>query len=297
MYCAKTRMFGTNSNLGISLSVVVPIGPMAGKLGNLLSWIDTIQDYPAQVILVVDEKGDGTHAELIQELERRKIKRSVLVLNAVCDGPGSARNFGTREATGKWIAYWDSDDKPNVKETFNAIQESKKDVDAIVCRFEKLNSNGRVKVPILSSLQIGLNPGIWRFIFKRETLIEVEFPNLRLAEDQVFLIRSRVFSKNLKFHNAVSYQYIQGGTSQLTKDKSNLPDLLEALDLLSDLDSTKTFRARKEKNYLHMMILRLSLTSLKNNSMKTTQYMLKNPDVMVTSLKALRLLIIAKLNK
>lgn len=56
MYCAPTRIFGMVDTSGISLSIVVPIGAMVGQLENLLSWIDTIQDYPAQVILVVDEK-------------------------------------------------------------------------------------------------------------------------------------------------------------------------------------------------------------------------------------------------
>lgn len=294
MYSVKTRVFGMKGTFGTSLSVIVPIGPMAGKLENLLSWIDIIQDYSAQVILVVDEKNDGTYDELILALERKKIVGSVLVLNAVCNGPGNARNLGTCEATGTWIAYWDSDDNPNVKQVFRAIQESKEDVDAIVCRYEEIHSNGRITAPILSNLQIGLSPGIWRFIFRRESFAELEFPNLRLAEDQVFLIRSRVFSKNLKFHNVVSYQYIHGGANQLTKEKSNLPDLLKALDLLSDLNSTGTITAPKEKNFLYVMILRLCLTSLKNNTAKTLPYFMKNPSVLMISLKAIQIMIFAR---
>ena len=95
MCCAPTRIFGMADTSVISLSIVVPIGPMVGQLENLLSWIDTIQDYSAQVILVVDEKNDGTYAELIRALEQRSIVQSVLVLNAVCNGPGKDRNLGT----------------------------------------------------------------------------------------------------------------------------------------------------------------------------------------------------------
>ena len=295
MYCAPTRIFGMVDNSGISLSIVVPIGAMVGQLENLLSWIDTIQDYSAQVILVVDEKNDGTYAELIRALEQRSIVQSVLVLNAVCNGPGKARNLGTSEAKGKWITYWDSDDRPIVKETFRAIQQSKEGIDAIVCRYENINESGEVTSPMLSGLQIALNPGIWRFIFKRENFKEVKFPDIRLAEDQIFLVLSGVFSKKLEFYNTVCYQYIQSSKNQLTKDKRNLPDLLKALDLLSDHNRSKVIGAGTEKNYLNVIIFRLSLTSIKHNPTKTIRHFLKNPGVLITFLKSAPFLIITRI--
>ena len=295
MYCAPTRIFGMADTSVISLSIVVPIGPMFGQLENLLSWIDTIQDYPAQVILVVDEKNDGTYAELIRALEQRNILQSVLVLNAVCNGPGKARNLGTSEAKGKWITYWDSDDRPIVKETFRAIQQSEEGTDAIVCRYEKINESGEITSPMLSGLQIALNPGIWRFVFKRESFTEMKFPDLRLAEDQIFLILSGVFSKKLEFYNTVCYQYIQSSKNQLTKDKRNLPDLLKALDLLSDHSRSKIISASTEKNYLNVIIFRLSLTSIKNNPAKTIRHFLKNPDVLMAFLKSAPFLIITRI--
>ena len=295
MCCAPTRIFGMADTSVISLSIVVPIGPMVGQLENLLSWIDTIQDYPAQVILVVDEKNDGTYAELIRGLEQRNILQSVLVLNAVCNGPGKARNLGTSEAKGKWITYWDSDDRPIVKETFRAIQQSEEGTDAIVCRYEKINESGEITSPMLSDLQIALNPGIWRFVFKRENFTEVKFPDLRLAEDQIFLILSGVFSKKLEFYNTVCYQYIQSSKNQLTKDKRNLPDLLKALDLLSDHSRSKVISAGTEKNYLNVIIFRLSLTSIKNNPTKTIRHFLKNPGVLMAFLKSAPFLIITRI--
>lgn len=296
MYCTPTRFFGKAASSEIVLSVVVPIGQMVGQLENLLSWISHIQDYPAQVILVVDEKGDGTYSELIQALEHKSINQPLIVVNAVCNGPGLARNLGAREATGKWITYWDSDDKPNVKETFNAIRVSQKNVETIICRYEVISHLGKVSSPKLSRTQIALNPGIWRFIFMRELFLESEFPNLRLAEDQVFLIQSRVFSKQIAFHDKVTYRYIQGGANQLTKAKSNLSDLLEAIDMLSNLNRNQA-NAVGQKTYIVVMVLRLSLTSLKNNPIKTIQHFVANPKILTTLIQSLPFILIERLTK
>lgn len=297
MYCAPTRFFGKATSSEVLLSVVVPIGRMAGQLENLLSWILDIQDYPAQVILVVDEKNDGTYLELIRELEQRAFHQPLIVINAICNGPGLARNLGAREAVGKWIAYWDSDDKPNVQETFTAIRDSRENADAIICRYEVVSNQGNISSPKLTQLQIALNPGIWRFIFLREKFLETEFPNLRLAEDQVFLGQSRVFSRNIIFHNRVNYQYIQGGANQLTKAKSNLSDLLEAIDILSELKRTLNNEPGQEKNFLLVVTLRLLLTSLRNNSLRTLIHLVTNPRILTNLIQSLLLIMSPRLGK
>ena len=68
MSCALPRYFGKLNEATPLLSVVVPVGPLVGRMTNLLSWIAEIQSYSAQVILVVDEKSDGTYTELLKKL-------------------------------------------------------------------------------------------------------------------------------------------------------------------------------------------------------------------------------------
>lgn len=297
MYCAPTRFFGIATPSEIVLSVVVPIGQMVGQLDNLLSWLIEIQDYPAQVILVVDEKGDGTYLELVKAIEQMTIHQPLVLIHAVCNGPGVARNIGAREATGKWIAYWDSDDKPNVKGTFSAIRESKENIDVIVCRYEVVSPQGEITAPELSQMQIALNPGIWRCIFLREKILELEFPNLRLAEDQVFLIKSEVFSKNIKFHNKVTYQYIQGGANQLTKARNNFSDILKAIDMLLELNKSQTSKANPQKALLHVMVFRLSMTSIKLNTMETISRFIANPKYLLSLIQSLPMIIHLRITK
>lgn len=268
------------------LSVVVPIGAMAGRLGALIGWVVEIQEYSSEVILVVDEKLDGTYSELRSLMEKIRVNQPITIINAECNGPGAARNLGKKSATGIWMAFWDSDDQPIIRETYNAIEAASQTTEAIICRYDMVSREGTTRSPSLSDHQIALNPGIWRFIWKREKFDHIDFPNLRLAEDQVFLVESNVFACALMKFDKSNYRYINSGVNQLTGERKNLPDLLIAISCLADLYFHGHLRNSKSRRFFLIIFTHLIFTSLQRRFIQTIMFLLRNPRMCFIPLNA-----------
>ena len=280
MSCVPPRYFGKLNEATPLLSVVVPVGPLVGRMTNLLSWIAEIQSYSAQVILVVDEKSDGTYTELLKKLLEIDFKTELLLINEICGGPGAARNRGITEATGQWIVFWDSDDLPEVSETFNAISQATEEIRVIVCKYAVLRNGLKPVYPKLDYLRIALNPGIWRFIFRHEIFQDFTFPDLRLAEDQVYLIASGVFSNGMSLHSKVNYRYINSGDQQLTNRRENDGDLLVAISALRASDLVGRSRSSLESSFRAVVLMRLLFTAVRRIEIKDILLSLRKREIL-----------------
>jgi glycosyltransferase involved in cell wall biosynthesis len=87
-----------------TFSIVIPTYNRLGFLKRALSsvWAQTFTDF--EVIVVDDGSTDGTTEWLAAQGARM---RTITQANR---GPGAARNLGTREARGEYVAFLDSDD-------------------------------------------------------------------------------------------------------------------------------------------------------------------------------------------
>src|SRR5262245_47210353 len=85
-------------------SVVIPAHNRLHLLPRTLDsvWAQTFSDF--EVVVVNDGSTDGTGEWLAAQGERMRA-----ITQANC-GPGAARNLGTKEARGEYIAFIDSDD-------------------------------------------------------------------------------------------------------------------------------------------------------------------------------------------
>jgi hypothetical protein len=121
--------------------------------------------------------------------------------------------------------------------------------------------------PIPSDLPftVGKDPGIWRFVFKRELVAHLSFPDLRMGEDQVFL--QRVFLQNpyVCVSQQIFYKYHTNVPNQLTSEKKNLTSLIEANKI-----TAKEYRSGlTTSQVLNAMLIRQYLTLCKNYSTKS----------------------------
>jgi len=231
-----------DSNTSVKISVVIPIGNLTLHKENVLNLVNAAREINAEIILVFD----GASNEEIQEIEKVIVnqKNDIVITSTDCNNPGGSRNLGKVKTTGKWITFWDCDDIPNAIEVKSMIHEANNlNCDVAIGRFnfvyvdEDVNEISRQLSRELSSSNwqfiVGLTPGIWRFAFRNSFVKDVDFPDLRMGEDQVFI--ARFFSKDLQVHvsNRISYNYLVGSDSQLTRDLNSMNDKIDSAKMLS----------------------------------------------------------------
>ncbi len=246
------------------LSVVVPVTRMANRLQNLTQWLETVREQAIEIIVIHDIQDLDTSFQ-IRTIVAQFNQLNLQFIEGEYGSPGMARNAGIKLATGEWLAFWDSDDIPEVINVFASIKNCNiSNTDFIIGNFIECNELTGVKVKhILGKkllIDIGLNPGLWRFIFKRNTLNDLQFSDLLIAEDQEFLARYMTRERVGYVSDNFFYTYFIGGNYHLTKKQEALDCMINA-----QLITLKIMRLRKPANsdLLALFFTRQFLTTLK----------------------------------
>ena len=222
-----------------TISVICPVRNMEGKLQNLENWVK-LCDSSFQIVLVSDSSTDNTLSELKKIKTANPFSR-IEIIEGLFGSPGCARNAGIALAEGEWVVFWDSDDVGNPKLLTDALQKyDPTALDAIAFGYEIYSGTSRIKSWVLWPStdkmcieKMTLNPGIWRFFFKKSSIRDIEFSNLSMAEDQLFINDFMRKSPQIAFANDVAYRYFVNRENQLTSSKSALEDLRVAAHKLS----------------------------------------------------------------
>lgn len=212
-----------------SVSLIIPVARMAGKLSNLEKLISSVGNENVQLIVVHDVSDENTGLELKQILDREKNPR-VTLLEGKFGSPGLARNEGLSKAKGNWIWFCDSDDEPDIATVINELSSIRDSADVVVFNFSRVNeiSGEEIKGDGLPDLiSIALNPGVWRILFKKEILKGVLFSNYMLGEDQLFLVESGILQREIHFSERNAYKYYFGGLNHLVDRRDRVGDLVE----------------------------------------------------------------------
>ena len=209
---------------------------MADRLTHIEIWLQRISHYNAEVIFLVDSSKDETFLNLNAIVESNQYEK-VKIIKGNFGGPGDARNFGIAQSSGDWVAFWDSDDNPNVDTFVNMVDNAQKAGKQIaVGGWNKVNSNLEISpvgfkkacnFNLLYFLKTVRNPGIWRWAFKRPIIDGVFFPNLLMGEDQVFLANLNIHWLKVYRDKENVYDYVQGNPSQLTASRLAINDRLK----------------------------------------------------------------------
>jgi len=227
------------------LSLVVPLRNITGKSKNLERWLGSSELCKIEVILVEDIDDPST-TQVLNDLMNHLGSAQVKLISAKFGSPGAARNAGKAIAKGKWIAFWDADDRgyPEVAVDVLGIEQVDTTVDIIVFSFETRdwNSDAILSREHVDSSESNLddiasNPGIWRMIFKAEFIKNLDFPNYRMAEDQVFLARVNNQNPRTRFVDRVVYTYYRSVPGQLTTSISAVSDLSQSIKDMNELCS------------------------------------------------------------
>ncbi len=204
---------------------------MESRLFFIENWLKEIPDSDVEVIFVVDNCQDNTMINL-ENIKKENKYEFIKLHEGIFGGPGGARNEGIRISEGKWIAFWDSDDVPNVKNFISMLKNAEMHNKAVAVgswiecivnsdTASKFDSGKIHKTGFVDTL---LNPGIWRWAFQRNEINYCWFPEIRMGEDQVFLA-----NLNIKWHRVfkfseVVYSYLKGYSGQLTLSTNAIID-------------------------------------------------------------------------
>ena len=220
-------------NYSYKLSVIVPITKMAGNLGLLKSWVSDAIKKEVKVILVHDFNDAETSDEL-KKFVSLVDSDAVAFIEGRFGSPGSARNAGMIFVDSEWVAFWDSDDFPEVSKALNLIDKgTSKRKTILVGSFSKVNISEPQAIeqvffrgsPNSWINQISKSPGLWRFIIHGSRLHKMPFSEIRMGEDQLLIEELLEFSGDFYFCNESIYTYHVGNQFQATRSKTARADI------------------------------------------------------------------------
>ena len=189
-----------------------------------------IQNLQIEVILVLDSEDDETHARVNEILVHFNMV-SIKVVSGLFGSPGVARNAGMKVASAEWLAFWDFDDFI-IPHRWIEMCVNASGCELAIGSYEVLNiADGSIKKQIIleseTPLLIALNPGIWRMVFQRESLSNIQFSNFKMGEDQLFLVEYKFYEKKIYIHKDIVYRYVKGHPNQATLNRKLMADLLD----------------------------------------------------------------------
>jgi glycosyltransferase involved in cell wall biosynthesis len=210
------------------LSAIVPVHKMAGRLEKLILWLSDPIVKKIEVIIVHD-KGDQSTEEELKIAIAQSPNRSIKFQTGIWSSPGYARNAGLELATGKFIAFWDSDDIPDVANILACLQEIQSDIDLVIGQYKIIDSQSLNSVEEITNhltlIDVAFNPGIWRFIFKRSIIGDNLFEKEKMGEDQEFISNCLVLNPRIAYSNSIFYNYFTNNPNQLTNNKASISNL------------------------------------------------------------------------
>jgi glycosyltransferase involved in cell wall biosynthesis len=245
------------------LSVVIPIGNLGRDIENLKSIVSAVPKQEVELVLILDT---AEKLAFIQLNELCKIERlnNYKILECADRNPGSSRNVGMNAAEGEWIIFCDSDDMPIFSNLLNTISLANDGSDIVIGSFfnednfgirtsQRLIEND----PYINWHLVSLNPGVWRWLMRKNLLEHVTFPKLSMGEDQFFLIKLLSTPSQIKFTSEFFYVYRTNTRGSLARNKAKLSDLSIVIKLEISYIRTIKFQNSTVNNMIFRQIVTL----------------------------------------
>lgn len=236
-----------NSVQEFALTVVTPISGEQSDFSMMQATLKTSYGLPIKFRYIIDTP-NKKRAEQIQKFLSLPHSSQPEFQVADLSAPGLVRNLGLHGLQTKWVAFWDSDDAPDVVEFLKMIDTADKNRFE-VCLGEYAVVDDHTKKFVFKSTTpktfpelgkcLGMNPGLWRFGFKSLLINSIEFCELSMAEDQLFLAGLELETLPVYVSNNIVYRYHLGDKGHLTENSKALRQLpIASLRLLQHLDKS-----------------------------------------------------------
>ena len=217
----------------VLLHIVTPIFGKLFDLSKLASTRSEAKYFPIDFTYIIDTDSHIDFKRICDSISPQDLARVEIILVDV-KSPGLARNAGLEKIKKGWVSFWDADDVPKVSEFYEMVLNADR-LALSVCAgsFEVLDSQGVTTRDFLLSeekenalTEIGMNPGLWRFSFRREIIKDSRFTKHRMAEDQLFLSEIDFTIDDFFISRSFVYRYLINQPGQLTSNTDAIVDLL-----------------------------------------------------------------------
>ncbi len=250
------------------LTAIIPVGPAHLLKNRLKNWVVEANRFSEELklIIVLDSEDSG----VMQQVDFSGFNNADIVQGNF-GSPGSARNAGLRNINSHWICFWDCDDDPRIESFIKMVKvaESNK-CEVAIGNFRTLDGDNLAKSKVsYQNGSLGVvadNPGIWRMAFSQDVSSGKAFENLRMAEDQIYILDLQLPTRKIHFEEEAVYSYLNYEVGQLTKSKEALDRIPEAIKSIK----TRINVGKIPINEFNIKILaRIYLTAIKKGSLLT----------------------------
>lgn len=213
----------------IDISVIIPVYNSEKYIVKCLESIRAQSMKNIEVILINDGSTDRTEELVLQYQREHSMK--VRLFTRENAGQAAARNFGIRQAEGKYIAFLDSDDyvEPEYLERMYLTAEQYGS-DVVTCGYRSVRTDGTViRTTSVSPFTEVSDYGkagvfvVWAKLFLREFIIRngFAFPEGgKIYEDVPFSLETKFKGKNVKAIAYIGYNYVQHEASTMSSSRA-----------------------------------------------------------------------------
>jgi glycosyltransferase involved in cell wall biosynthesis len=243
------------------LTAIVTVGSRPLNEIRISAWATKLRNLDLEIIFVFDNFDNEILKNEISELYS-SLDINHKIINVKIQSPGKSREVGLKVANGNWIVFWDCDDDPlNTNIAIERCKESAPNLNFLFFKYRvrdllKKKSNNESDLRVAEfPVHWAKNPGIWRIFFRKSRIANLEFEDMRMGEDQVFLVKCNMNEEETAFFDEVAYQYFVGNSGQLTNSISSKEEIRQAVLSVEDFLSSK-----QGKTYRYQRQIRFNLT-------------------------------------
>lgn len=261
------------------VSIIIPVYNAKEFIGECIESVMSQTYKNIEIIIVDDGSKDGTKEVLSAYIVLDKRIKYIYKRN---EGVSKARNRGIQESRGEYIIFVDADDYVDellVEKAVDTINEQKSDG----CFFEYYYKTQEGQVSVCDKvIEYGYYPrenlleiignmcggglyysSVWRGIYKSTVIKnnEIEFRNLKFAEDLLFNIEYILNCSNIFVSDKAFYYYCEQESSAVKKIQNEIEHTLVGM---------------KENNHIFLKYRNRGLDSIYLNQVKASCFRILN---------------------
>jgi len=109
-----------------------------------------------------------------------------------------------------------------------------------------------------------VNPGLWRFIFRKDRIGSIRFVSSKMGEDQIFLVELDILRQETLLVSEIFYCYFINSNTQLSNDKSAIREIAMSNQYITGLSIKKQIC----REYQKVIRLRMLITEIRHTKLK-----------------------------